>query len=304
MNKKFYIHPQYKRLYGDKIVTCRVAAAWPALAIPRLPPAMEGQPPGAPRYEATLVINKDDKDAASFLTNLNAMVKEMVLQYNAAAKKDARPQLAIEDSLIDGDSGKFPLDKYPYYKNCWLLIARNTKQPVFKDYKGEAFADGTLFKGGDITRAEITPHLGPTGISFKLEAIQLIKRGTEPMGGGMPNHGELLAEEEDGEVVAPAVRETVEAPMCELSPTEGEYVSGNVQTKAPETEPLVPAELAAAATAAPQVTLTGKNLADKLKSDAAAAVQGQVTQAPKEAKAVPLAAPTLNKSKMAAVDML
>lgn len=296
MPVKYYTN-KFGRVYGEKMVTPRAGAAWPYLLVPREAPKManqsvqQGQKAADDRYEVTLVISKADSATALFVEEVETMVEEMMLQYNATAKKLGRPGLALDNyGLIDGDNNtKFPLEKYPYYEHAWLLIARNNFLPVYKNYKGEKMADGAAFQGGDIVRAEVTPHIGPTGVSFKLEAIQLIKRGEVAMGGWRRDHGAMLGEDPEGEEVEAAVRAVERVSVDSIEDPEMEQE----ETPAPA--------------AAPQVQLTGKQLADKLKDEAVAAAKGQVVQAPKVAQVVAaseVSQPVAGKGKMAAVDLL
>lgn len=318
MGKKFYQHPVYGRVYGTKVVTPRLPGAWPSLVEPRdPPPPLEGQEPGKPRYEITLVIPKDSEEGKQFEALVGDMVQQMVDQYNSSSA-GKKAKIAIDDVFIDGDGGDFDLEKYPYYANSWLLICRNTNIPVFKNYKGEKFTDATVFLGGDIMKCEITPHLGPTGIAYKLEAVQLIKRGPVPMGGGSVNHGKMLEAEEDGEDLA-TVGSTVPAQDEEYGDSSDEiedvpqgdedYAGEDDEAEEETSQATQSTPVVKETPGKTAVRLTGKQLAENLKANVVSAQKGKVVNQPqKAAKAVPAtqapAAQPAKSGKAAAVDML
>ncbi len=177
--KQFYKHPQYGTVYGEALVTPTGRCAWPALVKPQdAPAAQPGQQQGAPRYGITIILPKGDKVVEAWIKGTAAMVKDMLVVFN-----DKRPaKMGIENVLQDGDDGKWDLEKYPYYKNSWLLTARNVQlPPVVDGQRNEIPVDAIL--GGMFVRATVTPLLTGHGISFKLNALQRVKDDDVRFGG-------------------------------------------------------------------------------------------------------------------------
>jgi hypothetical protein len=169
MNTKYYKHPKYGTVYGNAIVTPTGRCAWPALVKPQeAPPAKPGEPQGAPRYGVTIILPKADKAAQEWVKAVSIMVKEMLVSFNEGRKA----KLSLDSVLLDGDG--FDLEKYPYYKDSWILTARNVKLPNIVDgKKSELPADAIM--GGMFVRATVTPLLTGHGVSYKLEALQRVR---------------------------------------------------------------------------------------------------------------------------------
>lgn len=166
---KYYKHPQYGHVYGQRLASPFGRAAWPALAKPKDPPPPQpGQQPGTPRYEVTILLQKKDKYVQEFITSLDVMVQEMVDLFN----KGRSAKISVDAPLKDGDT--FDLEKYPYYKDCWLLIGRNAKPISVVDGKKRDI-DVKMVEGGNIVCGVVTPLITAHGVSYKLEILQYVK---------------------------------------------------------------------------------------------------------------------------------
>lgn len=166
---KYYKHPTYGHVYGERLVTPFGRAAWPALLVPKEPPPPQpGQQPGQPRYELTLLLKKDDKDVKAFIKRLKEMTGEMVELFN----KGRSAKISVDEPLKDGND--FDLEKYPYYKDNFILVGRNTKQINVVDGKKRDI-DVKMVEGGNIVCAVVCPLVTAHGISYKLEIVQFVK---------------------------------------------------------------------------------------------------------------------------------
>lgn len=199
--KKYYQHPRYKRVYGDDMVSPIGRIVRMALVEPREP--NEQWEDGKPRYEATLLLPKGSEVVENFLSDIEVMVDEMVAQYNQAAGKGTA-KIAIDDVCEDGDVAEWIDDeKTPYYRGHYILVLRNMKQPKFLD-RNKAVIDGAEIQGGMKVRTVITPHVGPTGVAYKLERVQLVADDGERFGGSTRNHDALLSAcDEEGNEIEP-----------------------------------------------------------------------------------------------------
>lgn len=190
---KYYKHPKFGRVYGEALATPRGRACWISLVNPKdPPPPSAGQPPGKPRYEATILLQKDNAKVISFVKALHVMVQEMLVEYNQGNKA----KLAIDSELYDGDAAD--LEKYPYYAGCWTLLARNEKQPEVVNSskpKPQAIAKSGII-GGNLIRLIVTPHIGPTGVSFKLNIAQFVDDDGVRFGGGVRDYSAMLVDDE------------------------------------------------------------------------------------------------------------
>ena len=123
---RFYKHPEYQHVYGESMVTPVGRIAWTYLTKPKdAPPPKEGQTQGAPRYEATLIINK--AAAVDFINKVKAMTDEMLVEFNRGRSANLG-ECKLFGKYGDGDTAD--LEKYPFYKDSLILVARNAKPPV------------------------------------------------------------------------------------------------------------------------------------------------------------------------------
>lgn len=189
---KLYKHPKYGMVYGEARPTPEGRLVWPSLVEPKdPPPPEEGEQPGSPRYESTILLSKDSPEVANFLADMKAMTDEMLILFNL--KRPAK--LGQCDILKDGDA--FDMEKYPYYKNNWVVLARNKEQPKCIGANKKPLEDLTVLKGGCLVKGVITPLITGHGISYKLEVIQFIKDDGTRFGGGVKDLTSLLEACED-----------------------------------------------------------------------------------------------------------
>lgn len=197
MATQFYRHATYGTTYGEPMLSPSARVAWPCLVTPReAPPAAPGQTQGGPRYEITFILPKKDKGVIAWKKAVEKMCAEMLPVFNAGRKG----KLSVDEVLKDGDT--FDAEKYPYYADSYLLVARNAKLPPIVDGRKELLPAEKVV-GGMICRATVTPLLTGHGLSYKLEALQLVK-DDEVRFAGASRAGALLdmipaVEDEDGE---------------------------------------------------------------------------------------------------------
>lgn len=227
MTTKKYGSDAYSNVYAESIPTPKGRFAWPSLVTPRPPKAGK---PGGPRYEISLVLEKDDPKVKSFVKMLQAESKGMIEFFN----KDFKPKRAFDADevyMFDGDA-QDP-ESYPYYQNCWVLLARHPKQPlVVDDAKGQI--DPSFIKGGMIGKLMVTPMLTSGGLRFRVDVVQFIKDDDIRFAGGTKSVSDLLSklEDESGESAAEEAsddEDTEEAPEAE--PEEEQKAIGNKPKK-------------------------------------------------------------------------
>lgn len=215
------------RVYGDAIITPIGRFSWPALDVPRDPPPPKpGETPGKPRYEVNLLLPKEDKTVLEFKARVEAISADMITLYNANSQKS---KLAGGDVFRDGDSSD--KEKYPYDLGNWVMTARNTTLPDIYDVEKNTM-EGSVIKGGMLGRLIVIPHLGATGMSYKMEIVQLLKDDNVRFGGGKPDYLGLLD--------AIDMREEFE----ELEEAQNESVPVQQSIPAVQTQPSVRAQIA------------------------------------------------------------
>lgn len=213
---KYYKHPKFKHVYGEELNTPAGRIAFVHLVTPQDPPPPEpGQAPGQPRFEATLVLDKNSQYVGPFLEEIATMAGEMLDCYN-----EGNPaKLSIESVVKDGDS--YDMEKYPYYKNSWILVARNVKQPESLDSQAENIAHSS-FIGGQQCRFRVQPLITSKGLSYKLKVVQLLRDDGTRFAGGVKDYKNLMAICSPEDSCEPAEVEAeapvVEAPKVQAAP--------------------------------------------------------------------------------------
>ena len=196
MNNKYYKHPQYGHIYGQSLSTPIGRAVWPFLTKPKdPPPPQDGKPQGAPRYELTLLLQKDNPRVMAFIEQLTKMTDEMLPIFN----KGRNAPLG-KGNLFgkNGDGDEADHEKYPFYKGCYVLVARNAQAVKVVD-KDKKIIDVNDVHGGQEVRCVICPLITAHGISYKLEACQLWRDDGKRFGGAMRDSVELFDACEEGE---------------------------------------------------------------------------------------------------------
>jgi len=236
---KYYKHPQYGRVYGEPIATPEGRAAWPSLVSPKESVAPDGKT--NLRYEITILLDKTAPETDVFLDKLNTMINEDGTGMLAEFNKGNSVKIALSDNILtDGDT--FDMEKYPYYAGRYVIVARSPQdKPVPIRGKTREPVDAALVKGGVRIKAVVTPHIGPTGLSFKADKVQFISDDGVRFGGGNRDIDRLLdACEEDSEA-DDVLEEVVEAPQKVATPLPS-VVTG---IKAPLTPAQIQAQLRA-----------------------------------------------------------
>lgn len=224
MGTEFWAHPEYGTLYGTKTETPTGRLCWPSLVTPKKGRAFkEGEKP-VDRFEATILLPKEHPKTETFLAETKKLAKAMADQYN----KGKKTKVTVEEVFQDGDG--FDMEKYPYYKDCWVMVARNVKQPQVTDRDGEEIAS-TEIKGGMKVTILFTPLFTSHGLSFKLELVRLVKDDNVRFGGGQKNLKEFLsAIDDDGEDVESEETEEVTEDEADETEEEEKIVKKNGKT--------------------------------------------------------------------------
>ena len=179
MQEKLYRHPQYGFVTGTTHNTPVARAVWVSLVKPKEPPApKEGQQQAQPRYEVTLLIDKNDALAKPFIDALSAEVAEMKKLFNAGRSA----KLGDLSLFKDGDDEKVDHEKYPFLKGQWYFAARNVK-PIGVYNTDKTVAETSLIQGGNLVKAAIKPILTGHGVSYKALIVKLIKDDGVKIGG-------------------------------------------------------------------------------------------------------------------------
>jgi len=181
----YYKHPMYGHVYGPSISSCPGRLVWCHLIKPKDGMKQADGKQGEPRFETTLLLSKDDPRTKVFIQETEKLGQYLVQVFNEGKKS----KLATSLSLKDGD--QFDLEKYPFYKGTWVLVAKNAKTPLFYD-KDKAEIEANKVFGGLIGKFLMKPIITVHGISFKLEAVQVLKDDNVRYGGGLRNLTDLL----------------------------------------------------------------------------------------------------------------
>lgn len=231
MNEKHWKHPQFGTVFGGTFATPEGRFSWPNLVTPKDAPApQEGQAPGAPRYEITLLIPKADKKAEEFIKAVTADTDEAIKLFNKGRSA------TIGNCLLFGkygDGDTYDHEKYPYYKGCWVLTARNANRIEDKDVMdaGRQPLDRSLIKGGMKGRLVVQTIISGHGISYKMQCVQLKGDDGIRFGGATRDHGDLLGDLED---------ETVEGVETEQAASAVGEPSATLEKAAVETAAVPP----------------------------------------------------------------
>lgn len=203
----YWKHPTYGHVYCGDIASPSGRLIWPNLIKPKdAPPPKEGQAAGAPRYEVSLLLSKTDPKVIEFVATLDALVAGGLKEFN-----NGRSATIGINSVFgkNGDGDLADLEKYPYYKGCWVLVARNAmpSQVVAKD---RTVTTADAVKGGMLGRLVITPLITAHGVSYKLLITQLIADDGVRYGGGSRDVADLLTDLECDDVPEPTVEQVKE----------------------------------------------------------------------------------------------
>lgn len=215
MKTKYYKHPKFGQVYGEPIATPIGRLAWPYLVEKKEPmDPLPGQAPQEPRYEVTIVFAQSDPKVQAFLKDLKEMVDGMVATFN-----QGRPtKIAIGDSILK-DGNNSDLEKYPFYKDSFYMVARTPKEVICLSSDGVSNTPKESFVGGVQIRAQVCPLCTSHGISFRLEMVQFVKDDQVRFGGGTRSPIRLLEAIEGVEAapqpehIAGAVQQMVSDPV-------------------------------------------------------------------------------------------
>lgn len=211
----YWKHPQFGHVYCGDLATPPGRFVWASLVTPKAaPPPQEGQPPGQPRYELSLLLPKTDPKVKEFIVQLEALVKGGLEVFNKGRSATIGIN-SIFGKVGDGDT--WDAEKYPYYKGHWVLAARNALKPKVLGKAREEIAPETI-KGGMIGRLVITPMITAHGASYKLLIAQLINDDGVRYGGGARDVTDLLTELDDVSSAQGPV-ETAKLPVPEIQMT-------------------------------------------------------------------------------------
>lgn len=182
-------HKTYGFVYGIRTKTPIGRLAWPSLVTAKEStfPVEPGKEKPPPRFEATYLWSKKDKEVKAFIANLETMKDEMVTLFNSGGKKGAK--IAVDEVLKDGD--EMDTEKYPYYAGMYYLVAKHKDRPQIFDASVNVVEPKNVL-GGMPALAIITPICTATGMSFKLEVVQLAKDDGVRFAGGATDSKDML----------------------------------------------------------------------------------------------------------------
>lgn len=196
---KYYKHPTYGMVYGISLPTPVGRGGWPHLVTPKdAPPPKENEKQGAPRYEQSIFLEKDNPAVIKFVKTIKDMTDEMLEYFN---QKRAAQMGSCMLFGKNGDGDEMDLEKYPFAKGCYVLVARNTKpvKVVDRTVPKPKVIDTALIAGGIKVKFVVCPLITAHGISYKLEAVQLWEDDGIRFAGAARDSAELFdACEDDG----------------------------------------------------------------------------------------------------------
>ncbi len=172
---KYKAHAEYGHVYGDTLATPIGRLCWIYLVSPK--PAKEtkeGEKPGKPRYEVTLLLSKTDPALAPFTETIDKMYDEMLAVFNKKRLSQQGAPLGKGPLFSDGDGDWVDKEKYPFYAGNHLLRATNTQKPGIWDAVRVGL-DPESINAGMIGRLVITPMATSHGLRFKLTDVQMLK---------------------------------------------------------------------------------------------------------------------------------
>lgn len=293
---KHWKHPQFGMVFCNETVKTPVGRfSWPSLVTPKPGMPQADGSVGQPRYEITVCIPKDGKGVTEFLADLNFYRDEMVPIFNQ--KRAAKlGEIDVMGKYGDGDTADH--EKYPYYKGCWIISARNSKQEFnVMDANGDDL-DPAAIVGGMQGRLLIRPLVTGHGMSFKLEIVKLLKDDGVRFGGGVRDVNKLKALLDEEEELSGD--ESMEEPGEMEETTMDEVPEEVTPIPAPaRAAPIAPSANQRFNPAAMRAQMAGQSEA-RAKSQATAQHVGGAKAAPK----APVAAPAAMRGKAGAIAKL
>lgn len=181
-------HKTYGFVYGIKTKTPIGRLVWPSLVTAKEStfPVEPGKDAPPPRFEATYLWSKKDKEVKAFVKTMEAMKDDMVTLFNEGKKK---AKISVDEVLKDGD--EMDTEKYPYYAGMYYLVAKHKERPHIFDASVNVVPPEEV-KGGMPALGIITPICTATGMSFKLEVVQLAKDDGVRFAGGATDSKDML----------------------------------------------------------------------------------------------------------------
>jgi len=186
---KYNYLSRISRVFVDAVVKSPTGR----LSFPHLVEPVGGEIDGRviePKYQGQLLVDKNHPEVAWFEKQMGEHKKQMLAEYNKYSKTK------ISDCELWRDGDRTDLEKYPNNKNCWIIIARHKDPVKCFDAKRERVDPKDLI-GGMLVRFALRPHLGPTGLSYYLEGVQLIKDDGLRFGGANRDYTDVLEAIED-----------------------------------------------------------------------------------------------------------
>lgn len=198
LNKKYDPNSSGDLFWSKNIsrVYCKEAYLTPLgrISFPKLVEAQEREWQGKklmPKFEVAILLDKEDADVVKFQHKILLKSKAMVALYNEKNSAD-KPKLGDLDAVFkDGD--KANLEKYPSQEGQYIIVARNKERPDILGPDGKNL-DPAEVEAGMIVKMFITPSFGSTGISYQIEALQVVEDDGVRFGGSRPDYKSLLQE--------------------------------------------------------------------------------------------------------------
>jgi hypothetical protein len=180
------------KVTGTKVITNEVRMAYLYWAEPK---AFEDK--DEPKYRATLLIPKSDKETIKAIKTAIEQVKVEGLQKWGG-------KLPTKDFFIplrDGDDDA-PENSGDEFEGHYFVNAKTSYKPAVVDRQKAEITDADVFQSGDYARASVTFYAFATGknkgIGVILNALQFTTKGERLGGGNSANDfDELEADDDD-----------------------------------------------------------------------------------------------------------
>lgn len=237
-NASGYGTDRFGNFYGPQLSTPVGRIVYPALKNARADTRdpIEGQGPRPDRWQATVLLDKKNKEVKKWIASIEEEGQAMLTAFNKAAKaRGEKLKISCDSVVIDGDeflaakAGR--AEKNPFYAGHWViqadLPASNGKTAPESFNAKLKPIDGDTIVGGMLCSLAVALCIFKSGPKFRLQGVQLVKDDGVRLGATQKSAKDLFAaigtdEGEDDETEESADEDTESVETEEEEETESE----------------------------------------------------------------------------------